>query len=122
MATARLNHLVKEGRRHRGRAERCSRSLEPLSLEACPRIPPAETFATIGLESTVACRYSWCTHLRIRSRKHTMSGVVLLAASDLAALTTVLSLRARKRASERDDRRDAVSQRWIADHQAQDRS
>jgi hypothetical protein len=51
-----------------------------------------------------------------------MSGVVLLAASDLAALTTVLSLRARKRASERDDRRDAVSQRWIADHQTQDRS
>jgi hypothetical protein len=51
-----------------------------------------------------------------------MSGVVLLAASGLAALTALLSLRATKRVSARDDRRDAVSQRWIADHQTQDRS
>jgi hypothetical protein len=51
-----------------------------------------------------------------------MSGVVLLTASGLSALTAVLIWRVSARAGTRDDRPDVVSERWIAEHQTQDRS
>jgi len=50
-----------------------------------------------------------------------MSGVVLLTASGFSALTALLIWRVSKHAGARDDRRDVVSERWITEHQTQDR-
>jgi len=51
-----------------------------------------------------------------------MSGVVLLTASGFSALTALLIWRVSKHAGARDDRRDVVSERWITEHQTQDRT